>query len=182
MFLGFMGLRNHIQYVYCYPIFGEIDNEGNTGWQFKDPDFKDSINGCKTLMEVYELNNPDHNSKATTPVLFDKKEKKVMHNESQLLAKALFDIFGKSGEHPEVDLYPKDLEQEIDEFYSYVYDDLLNGVYKAGFCSKQEVLDEVTTALFKKLDLLEERMSKQRYVLGDRFTFADIMLFPTLLR
>jgi putative glutathione S-transferase len=37
-------------------------------------------------------------------------------------------------------------------------------------------------ALFESLDWLEARLTKQRYLVGDRITEADWRLFPTLVR
>ena len=115
-------------------------------------------------------------------MLWDSQEQRVINNESQEMALLIHDRFREHAEHPEVDLYPKELRPAIEAFYDEVYGPLLNGVYRAGFATKQGAHDEVVEAMFAKLDELDARLSERRWVLGDRFTFADIMLFPTLWR
>jgi putative glutathione S-transferase len=80
------------------------------------------------------------------------------------------------------DFYPAPLRDEIDAVNAAVYDDVNNGVYKAGFATTQEAYDEAVTALFEQLDSLDERLSRQRYLAGDRITEADWRLFTTLVR
>src|SRR3546814_8944030 len=63
-----------------------------------------------------------------------------------------------------------------------VYRRVNNGVYKAGFATTQEAYEEAYDALFAALDDLEQRLARQRYLLGDRMTEADWRLFTTLVR
>lgn len=174
-----------IDYVHVDPVFGTIaqgqDGQPVTGWVFSER-FPDRLNGKRSLREVYLLGNPEHTGKSTTPLLFDQRDHRVVHNESVKMAPLLFDSFRGLCSHPEVDLYPGDLRDDIARFYTLVYGPLLNGVYRAGFSTSQTVLDEVTREMFLLLGQLDQRLEKQRYVMGERFTFADIMLFPTLLR
>jgi len=85
-----------------------------------------------------------------------------------------------AGEH--VDLYPAALRGEIDTINEFVYDRVNNGVYKAGFARRQEAYDEAFETLFAALDELEERLGRQRFLVGDQITEADWRLFPTLVR
>ena len=43
--------------------------------------------------------------------------------------------FNEWAAHPDVDLYPLPLREEIDEINVWVYSGLNNGVYRAGFAS-----------------------------------------------
>jgi putative glutathione S-transferase len=90
-----------------------------------------------------------------------------------------FNAFAK---HAETDFYPEELGGEIDEINAFIYDNLNNGVYRAGFALTQEAYDEAFDNVFAALDTLEERLSAHRYLLGERLTEADLRLFPTLLR
>jgi len=181
LMIGLLGMRDVIPVVLCDPVMGIIDKETEqTGWVFSD-EYPDTLNHKRTLKEVYEINNPDHASKSTTPALFDKKQGKVIHNESILMAKKIYEQ-RHLGTHPEVELFPDDLVEEIDALYEELYEPLLNGVYRAGFAGTQEVLDEVTESMFAVLEQLDQRLGKQRYILGDRFSFGDVIVFPTLLR
>lgn len=81
-----------------------------------------------------------------------------------------------------VDFYPEALRDEIDSINEDVYDKINNGVYKAGFATKQEVYNEEVTELFEMLDRIEERLEDKRFLVGDQLTEADIRLFVTLIR
>ena len=72
--------------------------------------------------------------------------------------------------------------EEIDAVNDFVYHRINNGVYKAGFATRQEVYEEEVTALFAALDQMEERLAGQDYLVGNRLTEADIRLFTTLVR
>src|SRR5690606_38168665 len=83
---------------------------------------------------------------------------------------------------PDLDLYPSDLRAEIDAINRDVYANINNGVYRAGFATTQAAYEEAVAALFAALDRVEERLSRQRYLAGDRITEADWRLFTTLVR
>jgi len=156
------------------------------GWTYGDnPDFPDCIpdhvNGFSHLHEAYTASNPDYTGKVTVPTLWDKKTGRVVNNESSEIIRmfnSAFDAFTNATE----DYYPEDLRAEIDAINEVVYRTVNNGVYRAGFASSQQAYEEAVTALFNTLDELEERLSKQRYLVGDRLTEADWRLWVTLIR
>ncbi len=74
------------------------------------------------------------------------------------------------------------VRHEIDETNARIYDTVNNGVYKADFATIQEAYEEAVEALFESLEWLDGRLSRQRYLMGDRITEADWRLFTTLLR
>ena len=80
------------------------------------------------------------------------------------------------------DYYPAKLQSDIDEINEFIYDNINNGVYKAGFARSQKAYEKAFDELFYALDELEKRLSRQRYLVGDVITEADWRLFPTLLR
>lgn len=182
MLLFMLGLEDAVRYVDCDPVFGVIDEATQrTGWVFSEA-YPDPLHGQPTLKDVYLLGNPRHDSKSTTPMLWDARDQAVLHNESWEMVPLLHDRFRAHAEHPEVDLLPADLRGAIDARYQALYEPLLNGVYKAGFASKQAVYEQAVDAIFEALDGLEALLSKQRWMLGERFTFADVIVFPTLWR
>ncbi|HEX5691084.1 MAG TPA: glutathione S-transferase C-terminal domain-containing protein, partial [Roseiflexaceae bacterium] len=63
-----------------------------------------------------------------------------------------------------------------------VYEDVNNGVYKAGFAITQAAYEAAFDALFARLDWLEQRLARQRFLVGNQVTEADIRLFTTLVR
>lgn len=149
------------------------------GWELAPG--ADPVNGKRFLYEVYTEVKPDMNGRVTVPVLWDKRKRTIVNNESAEIIRMLnteFNAFGDAS----ADYYPADLRGEIDEINAYVYDRVNNGVYKAGFATDQAVYERAFDQLFEALDALEERLDRQRYLAGDRLTEADWRLFTTLVR
>jgi putative glutathione S-transferase len=152
------------------------------GWRF-GPDFPDPLeHGWAYLSEAYAATNPAFDGRVTVPTLWDTKTGRIVNNESAdiiVMLNAAFDAFA---EHPELDLYPEALREEIDALNAWVYDDINNGVYKAGFASKQASYEAAVRPLFVALERVEERLGSSRYLFGDELTLADWRLFTTLVR
>ncbi|MDR3497638.1 MAG: glutathione S-transferase family protein [Parvibaculum sp.] len=143
----------------------------------------DSVNGKTRLHEVYALAKPDYTGRVTVPVLWDKKTGRIVSNESSEIIRMLNSAFDAlPGVDASLDFYPEPLRPEIDRINAAVYDRINNGVYKAGFATKQQAYDEAATALFDELDRVEELLSRRRYLAGDCITEADWRLFTTLVR
>ncbi len=124
----------------------------------------DALFGSKRVYELYQRAKPDYSGRVTVPVLWDRERDTIVSNESAEIIRMLNDAFG--GEGP--DLYPEELREDIDAVNARVYDRVNNGVYKAGFATKQEAYEEAFTALFTELDALEDRLDRQRYLCGSR--------------
>ena len=154
---------------------------GENGWQFSD-DHPDRVNATAYLREVYVKADSDYTGRVTVPALWDKRTGTIVNNESAELIRMFNSEFNDIAKNPELDLYPPELREEIDAVNARVYDTVNNGVYKSGFATRQEAYEEAVDALFDSLDWLEERLSRQRYLAGERLTEADIRLFTTLLR
>ncbi|WP_415901806.1 glutathione S-transferase family protein [Neptuniibacter sp. QD29_5] len=154
------------------------------GWTFAS-DFAastgDSLFGHDYLHQVYTQAEPNYSGRVTVPVLWDKQTHTIVNNESseiiRMLNSAFDDIGAKVG-----DFFPEVLSAQIDEVNSWVYDKVNNGVYRAGFATSQTAYDAAVVELFTALDQLEERLSQQRFLVGDHFTEADLRLFTTLVR
>lgn len=156
---------------------------GDQGWSFEPAPgtIPDELNGASYLYQVYTRAKPDYTGRVTVPVLWDKAKRTIVSNESREILRMLsreFDAFATSP----VELCPKELERAIDAEIDAMYSPVNNGVYRAGFASSQAAYDEAVTQLFEALDGYEQRLSGQRYLLGDRVTEADICLVTTLLR
>ena len=154
---------------------------GENGWQF-DADHPDTVNGARYLHENYVRAKPDYTGRVTVPTLWDRQTGTIVNNESADLVRILNGEFNTFARYPERDFRPADLRDEIEAVNERVYHTVNNGVYKAGFATAQAAYEEAVDALFDSLDWLEDRLSRQRYVAGDRLTEADIRLFTTLLR
>jgi len=149
----------------------------------KDPGSTgDTINGFKSLKELYLSVDPNYSKTFTVPVLWDKKQKTIVNNESSEIIRMLSSEFNEFAKNKELDLYPSDLRNKIDEINAWVYPNINDGVYRCGFAAKQSAYDQAVKALFEHLDKVEEILKTNRYLLGDTFTEADVRLFTTLVR
>lgn len=154
------------------------------GWRFGDyPGAgRDTLNGASYLHELYTRADPAISGRATVPVLWDKQRATIVNNESADILRMLNSGFGDLAD-ANIDLYPSDLQAEIDALNARIYPMLNNGVYRAGFATTQLAYEEAFAQVFAMLDELEARLGDEsRYLLGERFTEADIRLFVTLIR
>lgn len=156
---------------------------GDQGWTFQDGPgvVPDPINGAEFMHQVYTAADPGYTGRVTVPALWDKERNTIVSNESSEILRMFNSAFDAFTESP-LDFYPEDLRAEIDAINDPIYHTVNNGVYKSGFATTQEAYDEAVTALFETLDMVEERLSGQRYLAGDRITEADWRLFTTLVR
>ena len=171
------GLEDMISISVVHPLMLEH------GWTFEEGEgvIGDPIFQARYLHEVYTAVKPDYTGRVTVPVLFDKKTKTIVNNESSEIIRMLNTAFDGLGAKPG-NYVPDQWLEEIDAVNDFVYHRINNGVYKAGFATKQEVYEEEVTSLFAALDQMEERLAGQDYLVGNRLTEADIRLFTTLVR
>ena len=153
------------------------------GWAITDTaeTTPDPVNGFTFLAQAYGLSDPTFSGRVTVPVLWDQVSRRIVSNESGDIIRMLngaFDSFATD----HTNYAPVELIEEIDELNAFVYDNVNNGVYKCGFATTQSAYEGAFRALFDALDLLDDRLGRQRYLVGDRVTEADWRLFPTLLR
>ena len=156
---------------------------GDEGWTFDAGDdvVPDTVNNKTRLHEIYTLARPDYTGRVTVPILWDKKRNTIVSNESSEIIRMFNSAFDEIGALPG-DYYPEALRAEIDALNDFIYPNVNNGVYRAGFATTQEAYEEAVTELFAALDELEERLSRSRYLVGDQITEADWRLFTTLVR
>ncbi|WP_407391258.1 glutathione S-transferase family protein [Carnobacterium jeotgali] len=171
------GLEEMISVSVVNPLMAE------NGWTFEPEEgvIPDPVIDAKFLYELYTHVEPEYSGRVTVPVLYDLKQNKIVNNESAEIMRILNSAFDEIGAK-EGDYYPEELRSEIDAINEKVYHSVNNGVYKAGFATKQEVYQEEVAKLFDALDELEERLGKNRYLVGDQITEADWRLFTTLIR
>jgi len=153
------------------------------GWEFSnEPDcIPDTVNGCRYLWEIYLLAEPDYSGRVTVPVLWDKETATIVNNESRDIIR-MFDTEFEAFAKPNVNFYPQDLRGVVDETIDAIYQPINNGVYRAGFATKQSAYEEAVTELFDALDHWEGVLEQQRYLCGEQLTEADWCLFTTLFR
>lgn len=157
------------------------------GWVFDENNlnnnsrFQDKLFGLSAMHELYVKAKPEYSGRVTVPVLWDKQRETIVSTESseiiRMFNSAFNDITGD-----QQNFYPAALAQEIDELNDYIYQNLNNGVYQTGFARTQEAYDESVVKVFAALDNLEQRLSSNKYLLGDQISEADWRLLPTLVR
>ena len=154
------------------------------GWSFST-DFPnatgDKLFGGQFIRDIYTRADPKVSGRATVPILWDKATGQIVSNESSEIIRMFNSAFNEITGNTD-DYYPDALRPEIDAVNARVYDTLNNGVYKSGFATTQKAYDAAVYPLFDTLDWLEDRLSRQRYLVGDQLTEADWRLFTTLVR
>ncbi|HYZ17615.1 MAG TPA: glutathione S-transferase family protein [Candidatus Acidoferrum sp.] len=153
------------------------------GWAFRDgPGYShDPINGFRFLAEAYRASDPTYNARVTVPVLWDRREKRVVNNSEEDIMRMFettFKPLGRGGP----DLYPAEHREEIDEFNALIYETVNDGVYRAGFAVSQSAYEAAARTLFATLDKLDERLASRRYLFGPNPLETDWRLFVTLVR
>ena len=141
----------------------------------------DDLYGSKRLYEIYTRADPSYSGRVTVPVLWDKQRQTIVSNESSEIIRMLNTAFNEFGD-ASLDFYPEALAAEIDALNDFIYPNINNGVYRAGFATEQDDYEDAFKQLFAALDTLDDRLSRQRYLTGSSLTEADWRLFTTLLR
>ncbi len=178
IFRALKGLTEHITVDVVHP---DMHDDGWTLDASYPGATGDSLMGKAFIREVYLAALPDMTGRVTVPILWDKHTNTIVSNESseiiRMLNSAFNDLTGNTD-----DYWPEEMRAEIEDVNTRIYNTLNNGVYKSGFATTQDAYTEAVTALFDTMDWLEERLSKHRYLMGDRITEADWRLVPTLFR
>jgi putative glutathione S-transferase len=159
------------------------------GWSFKHDTESatlygttgDTLYDSEYMSARYFAQAPDYQGNITVPVLWDKKQKVIVNNESSEIIRMLNSEFNHITGN-QLDFYPQKLRCEIDEINDFVYHNVNNGVYKTGFATTQDAYQTHADELFSALDLLDKRLATQRYLVGNEVTEADWRLWTTLVR
>ena len=153
------------------------------GWAFRDgPGHShDPINGFQFLSEAYSATDPNYRGRVTVPVLWDTKRKRIVSNSDDDLLRMFNSEFADFATNS-YDFAPPDLLEKIDALNKTIYERVNNGVYLAGFATRQKPYERAATRLFQTLDELDARLGNGRYLFGDRMTETDWRFFVTLIR
>ena len=167
------------------------------GWAFRDPERSrpgsalnkldqfestDPINRFRYLSEAYAATDPKFDGRVTVPVLWDKETKRIVNNCEDDICPIFNSVFNEFAKNKDIDFFPKDIEAERIKLSEFLYDNINNGVYRAGFATRQRAYEVSCKKLFDALDEIEKRLSKSRYLFGKRMAEADWRLFCTLIR
>jgi putative glutathione S-transferase len=166
------------------------------GWALRDPERSrpgaldhldefestDPVSGFRYLSEAYRATNSTFDERVTVPVLWDKEAKRIVNNCEDDICVMFNSVFNEFAGHKRVDLFPKDLEAAQAKLSDFVYENVNNGVYRAGFASRQRPYERACRRLFDALDELEKRLGQARYLFGTRIVETDWRFFCTLIR
>ena len=171
------GLENAIGMTVVDPVRDE------RGWAFRDGPghSEDPINSFRFLSEAYHTTDPNYRGRVTVPVLWDKKTKRIVSNSDDDLLRMFNSEFADFAAN-DYDFFPSGLRDQIEALNQTIYERVNNGVYLAGFATRQKVYERAAKRLFESLDELDARLATSRYLFGDRMTETDWRLFPTLIR
>ncbi|MEM9174539.1 MAG: glutathione S-transferase family protein [Myxococcota bacterium] len=174
------GLEDAISVSVVHPYMGD------DGWTFVNDDATagvvgDPIHDASFLHEVYTRADAKYTGRVTVPILWDREHGTIVNNESSEILRMFDAEFGDLATG-EARLYPEALRDEIDRINAFVYPNVNNGVYRAGFATTQVAYDEAVREVFAALDVIDARLADQRYLVGNAPTEADWRLFTTLVR
>ncbi|MDB6080548.1 MAG: Glutathione transferase [Akkermansiaceae bacterium] len=170
-----LGLENVISASVVDPVRDE------RGWRFTSGDghSQDQVEGFHFLSEAYELTKPHFHGRVTVPVLWDKQSRRIVNNSEDDICRMFQEAFSPA---TGVDLFPSDIAEEQAELSQWIYERINNGVYRAGFASRQAAYDKGVQIVFAALEEMEERLAHGRYLFGHRIVESDWRLFCTLVR
>jgi putative glutathione S-transferase len=171
------GLENAIAMTVVDPI------RDDAGWAFRDgPGYSsDPINGFRFLSEAYLMTDPKYRQRVTVPVLWDTRRKRIVSNSDDDIMRMFETEFGALASS-DIDLYPERHRAEIDQLNEWIFETVNDGVYRAGFATKQRAYEEAAYRVFETLDQLEQRLSGRRFLMGSSPLETDWRLFVTLVR
>ena len=178
IFRALKDLSDHIDISVVHPdMLGE-------GWTFST-DFPgatgDRLFDLPFARDIYTRADPTFSGRVTVPILWDKQRDTIVSNESSEIIRMFNGAFDAITGNTD-DYWPEDRRDPIEKVNARIYDTFNNGVYKAGFATTQEAYDAAVHPLFDTLDWLEDRLSRNRFLMGESVTEADWRLFPTLVR
>lgn len=178
IFRKLKNLESHISVDYVHPDMLDM------GWSF-EKNFPgtsgDSLHNKRYVHEIYQLSDKDISTKATVPILWDKKTRTIVNNESAEIIRIMNDAFNDITKNKD-DYYPEKFRDQIDSINDTIYENINNGVYRSGFSKTQNSYEEAVKNLFTSLDMVNDILEGRNYLVGDILTEADIRLVPTLIR
>ena len=172
-----LGLEDVLSLAVVDPV------QDQRSWRFTlDEDGVDPVLRTHFLAQHYLARDPDDDGGVSVPAIVDVPSGLLVTNDYPQITLDLSTQWRAHHRPGAPDLYPEALREQIDEVAELVFQDVNNGVYRAGFAARQDRYEEAYGQLFSRLDWLHDRLSTQRYLVGDHITEADVRLFTTLVR
>ncbi len=142
--------------------------------------FNEKFEGCETLHQFYKKAQKRNLFRSTLPLLFNFQNEQIdiLSNESSEIVRFLNSIKGDSSQKT---LQISKCDQDLLEI---IHSDINNGVYKCGFARNQISYEKASKNLFETLTKIEKKLEKNcgNWICGEDLTYADIYLFPTIIR
>ncbi|MFD5571439.1 glutathione S-transferase family protein [Streptomyces cadmiisoli] len=172
-----LGLEDALSMAVTDPL------QDSRSWHFGPyPDGRDPVLGIRFLSEAYDRRESGYPGGVSVPAVVDVPTGQLVTNDFQQITLDLATEWTALHRQGAPDLYPERLRDEIDEVMAGVYRDVNNGVYRAGFATGQAEYEAACSDVFRRLEELAPRLRRQRHLVGDTITEADIRLFTTLVR
>ncbi|EDZ41912.1 glutathione S-transferase domain protein [Rhodobacteraceae bacterium HTCC2083] len=178
IFRALKGLNDHITVSVVHP------DMLSDGWKFETDEHGatgDTLYGLPFARDIYIKADSTISGRVTVPILWDKQRDTIVSNESSEIIRMFNSAFDALTGNTD-DYWPVEMRERIEEVNARIYDTINNGVYKSGFATTQVAYDAAVGPLFDSLEWVEQRLSKNRYLMGDTLTEADWRLFTTLVR
>ena len=177
IFRKLKGLEDYISVSVVSPDMLE------NGWTFdkETGSSGDALFDFDFMHQVYTKHDANYSGRVTVPVLWDKKQNCIVSNESSEIIRMFNQAFNHLTDN-QLDFYPEKLRSKIDDINEFVYSNINNGVYRAGFATSQNAYEQAYDNLFNALDEIEKILAENRYLTGDTLTEADWRIFTTLIR
>ncbi|MEO9324091.1 glutathione S-transferase C-terminal domain-containing protein [Nocardioides sp. C4-1] len=174
---GLLGLEDVISMGMCGPTHDA------RSWTFDlDPGGRDPVLGIERLQEAYFARFPDYPRGITVPAVVEESSGKLVTNDFPWITHDLFHEWRDHHREGAPDLWPVAQREEMEAVMERVFTEVNNGVYRCGFAGSQDSYDRAYERLWATLDWLEERLTHERYLMGEAITEADVRLFTTLAR
>ncbi len=142
--------------------------------------FNEKFEGCETLHQFYKKAKMNNLFRSTLPLLFN-----FQNNQINIISNESFEIVrllnSREGESSQKTLQICNCDQNLLEI---IHSDINNGVYKCGFARNQRCYEKASKNLFEALTKIEKKFDENlgNWICGEDLTYADIYLFPTIIR
>lgn len=156
----------------------------DNGWTFSRQHVDatgDQLYQYDYLYQLYQKSERKITTRVTVPVLWDKKTKTIVNNESSEIIRIFNSQFDQlTGNH--TNYYPNKHTKAIDQWNQSIYTNINNGVYAAGFATSQGAYDKAIETLYEHLEQCNTHLVNHDFLCGQEITEADVRFIPTLLR
>jgi glutathionyl-hydroquinone reductase len=172
-----LGLEDALSIAFCGPTHDQ------RSWTFDlDPEGVDPVLKIPRLQDAYFKRFAGYPKGITVPAIVDVPTGAVVTNDFAQMTLDFSTEWTAYHRDGAPELYPERLRAEIDEVSKRIYSEVNNGVYRCGFAGSQQAYEAAYDRLFAALDWVSDRLTSQRYLVGDTLTEADVRLFTTLAR